>query len=118
MSYMDNLRDERDQAISHVEQMRAQRDNCYDAVERLDAAHRDARAEADRLREAIEQHREDVAVFEGAEEDDAWSWHQALWAALDAEDGDGLTEVARISADADLYRKTDGAVIRREDGSA
>ena len=35
-----------------------------------------------------------------------------------AEDGDGLTEIARISADADLYRKTDGVVIRREDGSA
>jgi len=39
-------------------------------------------------------------------------------AALDAEDGDGLAEIARISADADLYRKTDGVVIRREDGSA
>ena len=34
-------------------------------------------------------------------------------AALDAEDGNGLTEVARISEDADLYRKTDGVVIRR-----
>ena len=36
--------------------------------------------------------------------------------ALDAEDGDGLAEIARISADADLYRKTDGVILRREDG--
>ena len=37
---------------------------------------------------------------------------------VDAEDGGGLAEIARISADADLYRKTAGVVIRREDGSA
>ena len=29
------------------------------------------------------------------------------------EDGDGLAEIARISEDADLYRKTDGTVVRR-----
>ena len=40
----------------------------------------------------------------------------AILAALDAEDGDGLAEIARISADADLYQRTDGVVIRREDG--
>jgi len=34
---------------------------------------------------------------------------------LDEKDGDGLAEIARISADADLYRKTDGVVIRREE---
>ena len=73
-----------------------------------------AEAEADRLRAAIEQHREDIAVFEGAKEDDAWSWHQALWAALDGEDDDGLAEIAHISEDADLYRKTDGVILRRE----
>ena len=35
-------------------------------------------------------------------------------AALDAEDGDGLAEIAHISEDADLYRKTEGIIIRRE----
>ena len=56
----------------------------YDLTEERD----EALAEAARLREAIEQHREDVAVFEGSEEDDAWSWHQALWAVLDGEEVD------------------------------
>ena len=31
------------------------------------------------------------------------------------EGGNGLAEISRISADADLYRKTDGVVIRREE---
>ena len=67
----------------------------------------EARAEADRLRES-----RDEAI---AERDLAIAHDRALWwAALDAEDGDGLTEIARISEDADLYRKTEGIIIRRE----
>ena len=36
--------------------------------------------------------------------------------ALIVEDGSGLAEIAHISEDADLYRKTDGVILRREDG--
>ena len=80
-----HLREERDEARAEADRLRdqllAEQDNAQRRIDEL-------QAKAARLREAIEQHREDVAVFEGAEEDDAWSWHQALWAALDAEEDD------------------------------
>ena len=86
------LREERDAARAEAARLRdqllAEQDNAQRRIDEL-------QAEAARLREAIEQHREDVAVFEGSEEDDAWSWHQALWAALDAEDKENQDDIGR-----------------------
>jgi len=42
-----------------------------------------AEAEADRLREAIEEHQSDVGIGLAG-----WERNSRLWAALDAEDGD------------------------------
>ena len=99
MSYLDNLRDERDEAISLVAAVRKQRDNCYGAVERLDAAHRDARAEADRLRGLVDEavnvildigahHILDAAASERCEQFYAR-------AALDAEDKENQDDIGR-----------------------
>ena len=69
-----------------------------------------AEAEADRLREAIRQHyREKVGV---PDDEDVALWNVA---GIREEENDGLTEVARISEDADLYRKTDGVILRRRE---
>jgi len=80
--------DAEDEAARLRDQLLAEQDNAQRRIDEL-------QAEAARLREAIEQHREDVAVFEGSEEDDAWSWHQALWAALDAEDKENQDGIGR-----------------------
>ena len=126
----DRLVAERDEARAEAARLREGLDNaegrarallrdlvtCYNQADK-------ARAQADRLREALQPFTK-VESRDGAAycpwcsmfADGCTCEFGQARAALDAEDGDGLTEVARISADADLYRKTDGVVIRREDG--
>ena len=94
-------------------------DNLVREICRLGRERDEACAEADLLRDALQAIAAECSFAPESENNATVRWvlHTAR-AALDAEDGDGLAEVARISADADLYRKTDGVVIRREDGSA